>query len=100
MLVTGKHDDDDDGGGGGGGNGGGDNRDCKIQRRARQRERQTNNSFYKQKNNFARAPRFFVHFFARFCTTTTWKCLISRFMEDINEQRRNLISLSVLGYGA
>ena len=63
MLVTGKHDDDDDGGG--------DNRDCKIQRRARQRERQINNSFYKQKNNFARAPRFFVHFFARFCTTTT-----------------------------
>ena len=69
MLVTGKHDDDD--GGGGGGNGGGDNRDCKIQRRARQRERQINNSFYKQKNNFACAPRFFVHFFARFCTTTT-----------------------------
>ena len=41
MLVTGKHDDDDDGGG----NGVGDNRDCKIQRRARQRERQINNSF-------------------------------------------------------
>ena len=25
----------------------------------------------KQNNNFARASRFFVHFFARFCTTTT-----------------------------
>ena len=52
-------------------------RDFKIQRRGRQRERQKNNSFYKQNNNFARASRFFVHFFAHFCTTTTWKCLIS-----------------------
>ena len=42
-----------------------------------------NNSFYKKNNNFARASRFFVHFFARFCTTTTWKCLISRFMEFV-----------------
>ena len=55
----------------------------KIQRRGRQRERQMNNRFYKQNNNFACAPRFFVHFFSRFCTTTTWKCLISRFMGDI-----------------
>ena len=42
-----------------------------------------NNRFYKQNNNFARAPRFFVHFFTRFCTTTTWKCLISRFVGDV-----------------
>ena len=76
-----------------------DNRDFKIQRRGRQRERQINNRFYKQNNNFARAPRFFVHFFARFCTTTTWKCLISRFMGDENKNRRNLISPSLLGYG-
>ena len=76
-----------------------DNRDFKIQRRGRQRERQINNRFYKQNNNFARAPRFFVQFFARFWTTTTWKCLISRFMEDENKQRRNLISLFLLGYG-
>ena len=34
------------------------------------------NRFYKQNNNFARASRFFVHFFACFCTTTTEKCLI------------------------
>ena len=32
------------------------------------------NRFYKQNNNFARASRFFVHFFACFCTTTTEKC--------------------------
>ena len=27
--------------------------------------------FYKKNNHFARASRFFVHFFARFCTTMT-----------------------------
>ena len=63
-------------------------RDFKIQGRGQQRERQKNNTFYKQNKNFARASRFFIHFFARFCTTTTWKCLISRFMEDVNKQRR------------
>ena len=52
------------------------------------------NRFYKQNNNFARASRFFGHLFARFCTTTTRKCLISRFMEDVN-----FISPSGLGYG-
>ena len=55
-----------------------------------------NNIFHKKNNNFARASRFFVHFFARFCTTTTWKCLIWRFMECVNKQRRNFISLSEL----
>ena len=50
-------------------------------------------SLYKKNNNFARASRIFVHFFARFCTTTTWKCLISRFMENVNKQRRNFIPL-------
>ena len=38
-------------------------RDFKIQRRGRQRERQKNNWFNKQNNNFARASRFFVHLF-------------------------------------
>ena len=41
-------------------------RDFKIQRHGRQQERQKNNRFDKQNNNFARASRFFVHFFARF----------------------------------
>ena len=44
-----------------------DIRDFKIQRRGRQQERQKKNiRFNKQNNNFARASRFFVHFFARF----------------------------------
>ena len=41
-------------------------RDFKIQRRGRQRERQKNERFNKQNNNFARASRFFVHFFPVF----------------------------------
>ena len=46
------------------------NSDFKIQRRGRQREREKNNRFNKKNNNFAPASRFFVHFLARFCTTT------------------------------
>ena len=42
---------------------------------------------WQSKPNFARASRLFVHFFARRCTTTTWKCLISRFVEDVNTRR-------------
>ena len=42
------------------------NRDFKIQRRGRQRERQKNNKFYKQNNNFARVSHLFVHFFSKF----------------------------------
>ena len=41
-------------------------RDFKIQRRGRQRECQKNNWFNKQDNKFARASRFFVHFFPVF----------------------------------
>ena len=43
------------------------NRDFKIQRRGRQRERKKKiNRFNKQNNNFARASHFFVHFFPVF----------------------------------
>ena len=43
------------------------NRKFKMRRR---RESQINNSLTRQNNNFARASRFFVHFFAVNCTTT------------------------------
>ena len=75
------------------------NSDFKIRWRRRQQERQKNNRFYKQNNNFAPASHLFVHFFSRFCMPTMWKCLILCFMENINKQRQNLISLSELGYG-
>ena len=40
-----------------------------------------------QNNNFARASPFFCTFLCRRCTTTKWKCLISRFVEDVNSRR-------------
>ena len=75
-----------------------DIRNFKIQRRERQRQGQKNNWFNKQNNNFASASRFFVHFFPVFARVRL-KCLILRFMEDVNKQGRNVISLSELGYG-
>ena len=39
---------------------------------------------------------FVVHIPCRLCTTTTWKCIISRFMEDVNKRRRSFLSLSKL----
>ena len=63
----------------------------------RQRELQQNNRFNKQNSNFARASRFyFCIFFAIYCTTTTWRCLILRFMDNVNKQRRNLFFFSLL----
>ena len=41
-------------------------RDFKIPRRRRQLERQKNNTFNKQNNNFARTSHFFVNFFPVF----------------------------------
>ena len=44
--------------------------------------------------------RFFGTFLCRYFTITTWKCLISRFMEDVNKRRRNFLSLSKLECGS
>ena len=33
---------------------------------------------------------FIFAFLCHFCTTTTWRCLILRFMDNVNKQRRNL----------
>ena len=43
----------------------------------------------------------FCTFLCRHCTTTTWKCLISRFMEDedVTKRRRIFLSFSKLGCG-
>ena len=51
-----------------------------------------------QNNNFARATRFFCTFFYRRCTTTTWKCLNSRFVEDVNSRQRLSFSFPELWY--
>ena len=62
----------------------------------RERERQISNGLNKQNNNSARASRFFVHFFAVTARLRREKCLISRFMEDVNKRRLNFLSLSEL----
>ena len=41
-----------------------------------------------QNNNFARASGFFCTFLCSHCTTTTWKCQISRFMEYVKTRQR------------
>ena len=63
------------------------NRKFKTRRR---RESQISNSFTRQNKNFARASRFFAHFFAVNCTTT--QCLISCFVKDVNKQWQNSFS--------
>ena len=42
----------------------------------------------------------FCKFLCRHCTTTTWKCVISRFMEDVNKGRQSFFSLSEHGYSS
>ena len=41
----------------------------------------------------------FCTLLCRHCTTTTWKCLISRFMEDVTKRRRMFLSFSKLECG-
>ena len=38
----------------------------------------------------------FFTFLCCHCTTTTWKCLMSRFMENVNKERRTFLSVSKL----
>ena len=55
-----------------------------------------NNRFNKQNKKLCTCITLFCTFLYRF---TPWKCLISRFKENVNKQRRNFISLSELAYG-
>ena len=61
------------------------NTGLKQRRRRRQRERQKGNMFRSTKQQLCTyITRFFAFLCCR-CTTTTWKCLILRFVEDVNE---------------
>ena len=75
------------------------NRDFKIQWRHRNENVKKTIDFKSKTTTLHEHHTFFLHLFSRFSTTTTWKCLISRFMENVNKQRRNAFSLSELGYG-
>ena len=61
--------------------------------------RQKRHRFITQNNKFARASRFFSTSLYRPCTTTTWKCLIASFMEDVNKRRQISFPLSKLECG-
>ena len=74
------------------------NRKFKMKRRRESKKRNSLTSLTRKTKNFARASHFFVYFLCRDCTTTPWKCLISRFLKDVNKQWQNLLSLYELGY--
>ena len=60
----------------------------KQRRRRRQRERQKSNRFRLAKQQLCTCIMLFCTFLCRHCTTTTWKYLISRFVEDVNTRQR------------
>ena len=57
-------------------------------RRRRQRERQKRNRFRQAKQQLCTCIALFFTFLCRRCTTTTWNCLISRFVEDGNKRQQ------------
>ena len=52
------------------------------------------------KQQFCTCIILFRPFLCSHCSTMTWKCLISRFMEDVNKRRQNFVSLSELEYSS
>ena len=62
-------------------------------------ERQKSNSLNRQ-NKLCTCSMLFCTLLYRHCTTTTGKCLISRFMEDVNKRRAKFLCLSELEYGS
>ena len=70
--------------------------DFKIQRRERQRERQKKKK--KKKKNTSHVHHTFLYISLSLLHDYDAKIPISRFMEDVNKQRQNFISLCELGY--
>ena len=56
-------------------------------RRRQQREGEKSKRFRFAKQQLCACITLFCTFLCRRCTTTTWKCLISRFVEDVNGRR-------------
>ena len=74
--------------------------ELKQRRRRRQRERQKKKSnwFRLTKQRLCTCITLFCTFLSRRCTTTTWKCLISRFVEETWDNEF-LFSFPELWYG-
>ena len=51
-----------------------------------------------QKQQFCTYITLFCSFLCHGCTTTTWKCLISRFVEDVNTRQQPSFALPELWY--
>ena len=71
------------------------NRELKQRPRRRQLERQKSSRFRLVKQQLC---TLFDTFLCRRCTTTTWKCLNSRFVEDGNTRQRHSSSFPELRY--
>ena len=70
-----------------------------TQRRGRwQRERQKSNRFRQAKQQLCTCITLFNRFLWRRCTTTTWKCLISRCVKHVNTRQRPSLSFPELWY--
>ena len=75
------------------------NREFKMPRRRRQRERQKAIACQGQTTTL-HVHHVFCTSLCLHCTSTTWKCFFSRFLEYVNEQSwQDFLSLSELGYG-
>ena len=72
--------------------------ELKQRRRGRQRERQNKARFRLAKQQLCTCITLFCTFLCRHCTTTTWKCLISRLVEDVNTKQRLCFSFPELRY--
>ena len=63
-----------------------------------QREQQKSDSFSLAKQQLCTSIMLFHTFLCHCCTTTTWNCLISRFVEDVNRTQRPSFSFPELWY--
>ena len=70
----------------------------KQRRRRRQRERQKSTRFRLAKQQLCTCIKLLCTFPCRHCTTTTWKCLISRFVENANTRQQLYFSFAELWY--
>ena len=72
--------------------------ELKQRRRWRQRVRQKSKRFRLTKQQLGTCITLFCTFLSSRCTTTTWKCLISRFVEDGNTGQQPSFSFLELWY--
>ena len=67
-------------------------------RALKQRRRRKSNRFILAKQQLRTCMALFCTFLSRRCTTSTWKCLISRFVEDRNTRKQLSFSFPELWY--